>query len=324
MIYLLYGTQELILKRRLEKILKENFEVLDDFNFIKIDAKEVIAEDIAYEASLQSIGYDRKAVVVYNPYFLSTEREKVKFDREPNFAMLVDYINNPNESTDLFFIANYPKLNEKNEVVKALKVHANILEARDITPAEWPSFAKKYFDKLDVQIDIDAITELVNRIENDATRFVNEAEKLALYSSHITKKDVEMLVSRPLDANAFGIFDNLIHGNNKGAIRIYRDLLVEAEEPVKLISLISTQFRLLAQTYSLAREGLTQKEIASELKIHEYRVKLALDNSRFIKYGKVMKTLNDLYNLDYAIKSGEAPDRFFAFEMFLINFNALD
>ena len=84
-----------MLERRLKYILNENIKNLDDFNFVKINAKETNAQDIVYESSLLPIGYDKKAVVVYNPYFLSTEKEKVKFDVEQDLDELVKYIENP-------------------------------------------------------------------------------------------------------------------------------------------------------------------------------------------------------------------------------------
>ena len=40
MIYLLFGQQSVMLERRLKYILNENIKNLDDFNFVKINAKE--------------------------------------------------------------------------------------------------------------------------------------------------------------------------------------------------------------------------------------------------------------------------------------------
>ncbi len=321
MIYLIYGPQEVTLKNRLDKILKENFDFLDDFNLIKMDAFEVVAQDIAYEADSQALGYDKKAVVVRNPYFLGNGKEKVKFDKEQNLDILQNYINNPNPSTDLFFIFVGEKLNERSNLVKAIQTHGTIVEIKNIEEKDWTRYIRTYFEKRNVQIDIDACSELAKRVEFDITRFVNEAEKLTLYSSHITIKDIELLVARPLDDNAFAIFDNLIHGNNKQAIKVYRDLLVEAEEPVRLISLLANQFRFLSEVLYLQRNDNNIKEIAKELGVNEYRVKINASYRPYISYKQSVVTLNDLYKLDYAIKSGEAPDRFYAFEMFLLNFS---
>ena len=117
------------------------------------------------------------------------------------------------------------------------------------------------------------------------------------------------------------IFDNLIHGNNKEAIRIYRELISHSEEPVRLIALLSTQFRTVAEVLYLLKDGKSVFEISHILGIHEYRVKLASINGKYIGYKNCMRVLNDLYYLDYSIKSGETLDRFYAFERFLINFN---
>ena len=65
---------------------------------------------------------------------------------------------------------------------------------------------------------------------------------------------------------------------------------------------------------------LAIEKIVCILGIHEYRVKLASINGKYIGYKNCMRVLNDLYYLDYSIKSGETLDRFYAFERFLINF----
>ena len=143
MIYLLFGQQSVMLERRLKYILNENIKNLDDFNFVKINAKETSAQDIVYESSLLPIGYDKKAVVVYNPYFLSTEKEKVKFDVEQDLDELEKYIENPCETTDLFFMANYPKVNERSAIFKKIKEWEKSFDIKKIEELS-PKFLTNY------------------------------------------------------------------------------------------------------------------------------------------------------------------------------------
>lgn len=70
----------------------------------------------------------------------------------------------------------------------------------------------------------------------------------------------------------------------------------------------------------LYMDGNNESEIADIMKIHPYRVKLALENRRRISLDAIMQEIENLYQLDLAIKSSKV-DRFYAFEMFLLNFN---
>ena len=103
------------------------------------------------------------------------------------------------------------------------------------------------------------------------------------------------------------------------AISIYRDLLVEGSEPVQLVGMLANQFRLLSEVSYLSTQYSSNNEIARILGVHEYRVKLSRDHLRRITYKKILKKIDELYQLDLDIKSG-VVDRFFAFEMFLIRF----
>ncbi len=319
MLYLLFGPQGMILEKQCKKIIKDNLEVIDDFHVIKFMADEVTIQDIVFEADQTSLTGERKAIIVYHPYFLSTSKTKEKIESLQDYKVLMEYLESPNTFTDLIFVLEADKLNERSEIVKLLKVKAKVIEAKEITKEEWPRFIQQYFQKLNVSIDPDATSELAVRVEGDAMRFVNEAKKLALYTDHITYDDIQTMVARPLEENAFLIYDCLLKKDKSKAISIYRDLLVEGSEPVQLVGMLANQFRLLSEVSYLSTQYSSNNEIARILGVHEYRVKLSRDHLRRITYKKILKKIDELYQLDFDIKSGTV-DRFFAFEMFLIRF----
>lgn len=319
MLYLLFGSQGMILEKQCKKIIKDNLEVIDDFHVIKFMADEVTIQDIVFEADQTSLTGERKAIIVYHPYFLSTSKTKEKIESLQDYKVLMEYLESPNTFTDLIFVLEADKLNERSEIVKLLKVKAKVIEAKEITKEEWPRFIQQYFQKLNVSIDPDATSELALRVEGDAMRFVNEAKKLALYTDHITYDDIQTMIARPLEENAFLIYDCLLKKDKSKAISIYRDLLVEGSEPVQLVGMLANQFRLLSEVSYLSTQYSSNNEIARILGVHEYRVKLSRDHLRRITYKKILKKIDELYQLDLDIKSG-VVDRFFAFEMFLIRF----
>lgn len=319
MIYVLFGVQGLILENQCKKILKENLGVLDEFHYVKYSLYETSIDDILFDAELPSLTGENKAIVVYNSFFLASDKPKEKIKVDHNFDLLSKYLDTPNPSCDIIFIFETDKLLEKSVLVKKLKNIAKIIEAKEITKEEWPLYIKKYLARLNVTIDDDAAEQLAVRVQGDALRFTNEAKKLSLYRNHLTINDIELMVARPLEENAFAIFDFLLKKKKNEALKIYRDLLMENEEPVRLISLLANQFRLLSEIDYLTNQYSSNYDIAKVLGIHEYRVKLGKGHLKNISITKVLNTLDSLYRLDYEIKSGKV-DRFFAFEMFLLKF----
>ena len=127
------------------------------------------------------------------------------------------------------------------------------------------------------------------------------------------------MVVRPLEDNTFLIFNYLITGKNADAVKLFRDLRVSNVEPVTLISMLGNQFRLLDQVYYLFKNGRTDEEIAKELNIKPIRAQILRKNTGLVSEKAIHRTLKELFDLDLQIKSG-LVDRFYAFELFLINF----
>ena len=86
-----------------------------------------------------------------------------------------------------------------------------------------------------------------------------------------------------------------------------------------LIPMLASQFRFISEVCFLDVRGLEKGEIARQLGVNEVRVSIALKNSRYLSRRQIAHALDDLYNLDVQIKSGQI-DRSYGLELFLINF----
>jgi DNA polymerase-3 subunit delta len=280
-------------------------------------------QEIVDDANSLPLGYDHKAVVVDNCYFLLKERSKVKIEGDQDYKKLIEYINHPDEMTDLIFLVNTSdsEIDKKNEVYQAIEKNGQIIALTEPKENEWHQVVAHYFKEKwpNNKIDSDAIYELARRTEGDYASLFNNGSKLALYTDHITFADVVLMVTRPLEENAFLLFNYLIDNKNMEAVSLYRDLKNSNVEPVTLINMIANQFRLLNRVSYLARHGYDQDGIASELNINPIRAKILRKNSMVVSQKSITRTLEDLYQLDLNIKSG-LVDRFYSFELFLINF----
>ncbi len=320
MIYLVYGNQSPTIKSKIKKIAKSNLPFIDDINFVKYDASETPIQEVVDECNYLPLGYEHKVISLENTYFLLKEKSKNKVESEQNYDEFIKYLNSPNSTTDLIVSVISSSLDEKNEIVKLLKKKATIVEAKDPDEKTYKDYIKRYIvEKLNVDIDNDALTELAIRTAGDVALMKNSADKLALYTNHITFDDVSLMVVRPLEENVYKIFNYLLAGKNNDALMLYKDLRASNVEPVTLISMLANQFRLLNEVIYLSRNGFSYNEIGKELGINEIRAKILAGYSYSFGEQKLINILETLYNLDLNIKSG-LFDRFYAFELFLINF----
>lgn len=312
--YIIYGEVYPLIKTTVNKILKECVGQPDDFNVVKLDYEECNIFEIVDEGLSLPLGYDKKAVVVDNCSFL--EKDGKAEDKK----VISDLLKKSTNEISLIFILRNEKLDPKNEILSLLDSKKNILKCNKIKPDEWFAFARNYFEKRNVKISNDALKQFIIRIDDDLNRFYNEAEKLCLYKNEINLSDVLLMVSKPLEDDAFKISNALLKNDNSLAISIYRDLkLLGIKFVDALIPMLASQFRFISQVSFLARNGLGSDEIAKQLGATPMRVEITLKNSRNITRRQIAHALDDLYNLDLQIKSGQI-DRSYGLELFLINF----
>ena len=323
MIYLISGKQNIRLKSQMKSIVKKSLGEIDAINFVKHDASYTLVQEIVDEANYLPLGYDHKAVIVDNPYFLLKEKGRNKIESDQNYQELIDYINHPDESCDLIFLVNTSdsEIDKKSEIYQAIEANGQIINLTEPKENEWHQVVAHYFKEKwpDTAIDNDAIQELARRTEGDYASLFNNGSKLALYTDHIRFDDVTLMVTRPLEENAFLLFNYLIDNRNIEAVSLDRDLKSNNVEPVTLISMIANQFRLLDRVSYLVKKHYEVDAIAQELAINPIRAKILRKNSFVISQKCINQTLEDLYQLDLQIKSG-LVDRYYSFELFLINF----
>ena len=322
MIYFIYGHQLPVIKKTLKNLIKTCLNGIeqDDFNVQKLSARLVPIQEIVFDAMSLPLGSEKKVLVVTEPYFLSNEKEKVSFDKEQDFDSLIKYLHNPSTATDLIFFLETREINTKNEVYKVLKEKAKIMPQDVLTEEMLKNMGMGIFVRKGATITQDALDELVVRCGDDVSKFTSEATKLSLYKNEINIDDVRLMVSARLEDNAFNMCEALIQGKISKALKIYYDLRINKEEPVRLISLLASQFRFLTQVSYLLSKNMTFDAIASELKCHPFRVKKSSQSLVMISQKALRNILDELYKEDFAIKSGE-KDPYLSFELFLINFN---
>ena len=324
MIYLVYSNQSSEIKKVIKAIAKQTLPERDEMNFVRYDGNSALVQEFVDDANYVPLGYDKKVVAVDNCYFLIKPKPRNKIESDQDYKVLVAYLRNPNPDCDLILTVPTTSIDTNNEIFKIISEHGKITEIKDPDAKEWNKYVKAtvedYIKKNpDCRIDSDALLELTDRTAGDIPLLRNSVIKLFLYTKHITYEDVLLMVTRPLEENTFQIFNYLLENKNDKAIGLFRDLRVNNVEPVTLIGMLANQFRLLNEVVYLSKNNYSNDDIAKELGIKPIRAQILKRQTYTLSEKAIHRTLDDLFNLDLQIKSGQV-DRFYAFELFLINF----
>lgn len=303
MLYLFYGQEKYLIDSEIKKIIKQNN--IDEVNITKYDLDTDYLKDVIDDCQIISLFSDKKLIIVENPF---TDLNK---EDEPLFE---NYIKNPNPDTIL--ILKCPKLDERKKIVKLVKKTFTTKEFNDTNLA---NKVKNMFD--DFNIDNKTINLLIERVGNDLNLLHNEIEKIKIYqdeNKRVTTDEIILLTHKNIDLDVFKLIDNIVNKNKEKALELYNELLKNNTEPIAIIVLLANQFRIMYQAKELIKKGYTEKDIASTINIHPYRVKLALQNSRSYDAKILLKYLNSLATLDIDIKSGNI-DKNLGLELFILN-----
>lgn len=85
-----------------------------------------------------------------------------------------------------------------------------------------------------------------------------ELDKISLFlgdRTTITKNDVSLIINRSLEQNVFLLTEFIQKNQKDKAIQLVKDLIIMKEEPIKLLALITSNYRLYYQCKILARMG---------------------------------------------------------------------
>lgn len=313
--YLLYGAESYRLKKKLNELIQAADPQGSGMNVFFYDAAAsgFQLRSVLDDAWTIPFFAEKKAVIVRNPIFLTGSGSL----NEKDTAALEKYLEHSCPSTDLIFCGDFDNVDQRKKLVKKIQKTCRVFTMKRMNEQEFRAYVSQQLSANQLILSRDAMEELMQRLPLDMDAFHQELAKLVLYSTRISREDIVHLVSRPLDEDVFHLVNAVITRNLKQAMHLWRDLDVLNKDPIYLVALLASQFRLMAQVRMLMDRRLDEAQIAQQLKVHPFRVKKAREAVYAMNSQRLLDILSDLAELDQKFKSGTI-DRKFGFEMFLI------
>lgn len=319
-VYLVLGEQAVLRQQALEtfnQLIPDDQKVMNIGNYDMEVTPLATALDDATSAPFFG---DQRLVIINKPYFLTGDTKNRKIDHD--IDGLVAYFEHPEQSTILVINAPYEKLDSRKKVVKRLKKVATEISAAPLSEREARQAIKRQLDVEGYQITSDALDELIQRTNADYSLMVQAVQKLELYSyqgKQIELSAVQGLVVQSLDQNVFDLVTAVLKRDYRLALHRYQDLINSEEQPLRINAVLVSQFRLLIQVKVLKDRGLSQGSLAGTLKVHPYRVKLALQTVRAFKLADLEQAYLGLVKIEKGLKTS-SRDPQLLFELFMLQY----
>ncbi len=307
--YLILSNDIITINEKIKEILSKLN--LTEENLIKFNMNEVYLETVMEELNTYGLFVTNKVVVMYSCDFLSGDKKKNMLSQ--NEKLLEEYIKNPNEVNSLIIVCE--KLDERKKITKLLKEKFIVID-------ENISIENKIKNNLEgFNMNTKTINYLINYLNNDNIRIMNELEKLKTYKyeeKEITIDDINSIVLKEFDDNIFSLINYILKKDVKKSFEVYNELISRGEDITKIVITVADQFRLIYKVKILINDGKNKDTITSMLGIHPYRVKLAMEASYSFTNNDLIRYLKSLGDIDINIKTGVSANNF-GFDLFLLN-----
>lgn len=313
--FVIYGEEKLLMEQRLAT-LKKQYQIRDeDMNFITYWCHETPMSAIIEDALTPPFLTEYKMIVMKNPMFLTTQKQKEM--NEQDIKMFMDYIAQDNPTTILVIYHDQKNFDERKKIVKELRKKVKFFEVGKMDHHQLYKATHQAIKARGCEIDNDALELFLSRMPNDLLEISQEVNKICLYDKHITKETIDVMVTKQVEENVFELTKAILNKEMGKGIQIYKDLMMNNEEPIKLIVLIANSMRLLYQVKLLDRKGYNDQEIGKILSLNPYRLKYIRQDGKDYELNELLEKLDELSQLDVQIKTGKI-DRFRGLELFLI------
>jgi DNA polymerase III, delta subunit len=311
--YFLHGADSYLLKKKLKSILHSLN--LDDLSATYYDAsmKDFVLSRVLDDANTYPLFSDTKAIIVQNALFLTSQFNL----EEKEYEQLESYLREPFPMTSLIFYCEELQLDSRKKTVKLLQKNCETIKVGEIDAKEIVRLIHEDIKKEGIEIDADALKELIRRIPPNIQLWKNELDKLCLYGKRISLEVVKDLVAKTIEDDIFMLVNAVLQKDLKNSILITEDLITGKRDQMEMVSILASQFRLMFQCESFSRAHLSEKEIVNELGIHPYRVQKAMEACRITNAQRILLLLSSLADLDQRVKLGKI-DKTLGFELFLV------
>lgn len=315
--YLIVGEESFFIDETI-RILKSSF-TEEQVELITFDLDEQPLDYVIDEADTIPFFSEKKIIIAKNASFLkATEKGKEKIEHD--FKRFEAWLNHPSDTTVTIFVAPYEKVDERKKVTKQLKEKSVVLQAETPQNKDLVAWIRSEASHFNKKISDAAVDKLIEMVGSNMLTIRQEIEKMSLYlgdEPEIQVQTVVNLVAKSLEHDAFQMLAAYLEKRPKDALEIYHELLRQKEEPIKLVGLLASNIRTMSNVFYLMQKGYHPQQIAKQLKIHPYRVKLITEQQVKPSQERLMHALYKLADIDMQLKS-MSGNRERYLEMFLL------
>lgn len=310
-LYLLYGEEAYLKKQYKNKLTKAILPEDDTVNYAYYEGKGINPAELIDLAETMPFFAECRLIVVENSGFFKNASPE-----------LADYIKKIPDTTRFVFVEN--EVDKRSKMYKAVKEKGRVVEMGrqdEKTLLYWIAGNVKREGK---QIKESTAKYLVSKTGTDMENLEKELEKLFSYTldkTEITIQDIEDICTAQITNKIFDMVEAVAVKQQKKALDYYYDLLALKEPPMRILYLLSRQFKLLLQVKELTKKGYDKAQVAKDAGLHPFAAGKYMQQCRNFKSSELRAIMEEAAEIEELVKTGRLGD-VMAVELFIVKYSA--
>ena len=296
--YLLFGEEAYLRQQYKEKLVHGLNPDDDTMNFSRYEGKGIEVREMIDLCETMPFFADHRVILVENSGFFKNKCDE-----------LADYMKNLPEYVRFVFVEE--EVDKRSRMYKAVKSCGSVVEFTKQDEKTLMRWAAGILGREGRKITTRDMELFLTKTGTDMGNIRMELEKLITYTMGqdiITTQDIEAVCTTRTENKIFDMVRAVTEKNQRKALDLYNDLLTLKEPPMRILFLLSKQFRQLCLAKKMSGEGASQNEIASRLGVPPFAARNILSCARAYKTDELEEAERDFVDAEEAVKTGQLQD----------------
>ena len=309
-IYLFFGEEDYLKTQYKQRFVKSMISPDDTMNISFYEGKNFDVNAVIDQAETMPFFAERRLLVLEETGLFKT-----------GGSDLGDYIKNLPDTTYMIFVET--TVDKRSRLYKAVRDKGRIVEFQRQTEATLRKWIQTKVRSEKKVMSGDAETLFLSKAGSDMNVISKELDKLLCYTLHkdrITAEDVEEVCIDQITNTIFDMIDAMTEKRQNDALNIYYGLLASKEPPMRILFLMTKQYRQFYEIKDHIRLGRIRQDIAKKMGLHPFIAGKLMDKAKKFKSSELKGIIEESIDLEHRVKTGKLTD-ILAVELFLIKYS---
>jgi len=308
--FIYYGVEEFLRARAIAELRRQLGEPsLGSMNTAMLDGRKLTLPELKDAVEALPFLVEKRLVVVTGLLVRLAGKNGKPTKADQQFMTgLLAYL--PDTSPSTWLVFDEEAIGEAHPVLQYAREHPDKVHAQmfgRLGEAALRSWLAKRAQERGGVLAADALDALATAGDVELRLLEQEIEKLVTYAGGrpVTGSDVKKLVHAARSVDVFAMVDALGQRNGRRAIEQFHSLVDDGEPPVRLLGMITRQFRMIMQAKDLSERRAPAADVMRTLAVQKFLADKMLTQSRKFQMAQLETIYRRLLETDLNIKTGE-------------------